>query len=180
MGLVWRAGQQPERYGGGRIRDAQLPAADGFVWEPGRGSGTSRSGYSTNANGNVSVFRSGQNSGATEARPSQSWSTGGGGRSVSAYGNQGGGSSVRTYGNQGGGYSAPRLSGGWNTGAGSSPRYAAPSGGRSYGSSAGSSTPHYSAPAARSGGSTYGGGGGHVSSGGGGHASSGGGHSGHR
>ncbi len=122
-------------------------------------------GYATNANGNVSVFHSGQNSGGTVARPSQSWSTGGGGRSVSAYGNQGGGNS------------APRSNGGWNTGAGSSSRYSTPSGGRSYGSSTGSSSSHSSAPAARSGGSS---GGGHVSSSGGGHASSGGSHSGHR
>jgi hypothetical protein len=146
-------------------------------------SGASNSGgYSTNANGNVNVFRGGQNSGGTAVRSSEGWSTGGSGN-------------TRVYGSQSAGNAAPRSSGSWSTGGASSPRYSTPGSG-AYGSSA----PRYSAPS----GGSYSGGGGHVSSsssssssghvssgggggggGGGGHVSSGGGgggggHSGHR
>jgi hypothetical protein len=144
--------------------------------DPGRGNGASGSGYSTNANGNISVFRGGDSSGGTTAHASQSWSTGSSG-GTRVYGNQSNGTAAPRSWNSGGGtgrYSTP--SGGSYGSAG--PRNSTPSGGRSYGSTAPRS---YSAPAAHS--SSGGGGGGHVSSGGGGGGHSGGGgggHSGHR
>jgi hypothetical protein len=122
--------------------------------DPGRSGGASgasnSSGYTTNANGNVSVFHSGQNSGGTTAHASEGWSTGGSGN-------------AHVYGSQSSGNAASRSSGSWSTGGASSQRYSTPGGGRTYGSSA----QRYSAPSSGS----YGG---HASSGGssGGHAAS--------